>query len=87
MALPASLKPNYVSIYGMSSIQGITMNVPTQFQFGVVDQIYDLLPNIVAIGDSVMFRLADADSYTNGNRQYYLIEETKVILTEDSNLL
>lgn len=86
MALNAALKPNYVSIYGRGSIQGITMNLPSQFQFGLVDQIWDLLPNIVAVGDSVMFRLADADPYTNGNIQYYLVEETKIILTEDPNL-
>ena len=86
MALNAALKPNYVSIYGRSSIQGIIMNTPTLFQFGLVDQIYDLLPNLVAVGDSVMFRLADADPYTNDNLQYYLIEETKIILTEDPSL-
>lgn len=80
--LPLTLKPNYVSIYGHGSYQGFELQNPL-LQFGSVNQIYDTLPNLVAIGDSVMFRLDDSIPFNYNGIQYYILPETKVILVED----
>ena len=80
--LPLTLKPNYVSIYGFSSIQGFQKEQP-QWQFGLVNQIYDTLPNLVAVGDSVMFLLEDSIPFPYGGIQYYILPETKIVLVED----
>ena len=80
---PFNLKPNYVSIYGASSIQGINPINP-QMQFGLVEQISGALPNVVAVGDSVMFRVDDANVVEYNGNQYFLVQEQNIILTEDS---
>lgn len=57
-----------------------------EYKFGVVDQIYTLLPNNFSVGDSVMFKGNDSQPYVKDGLQYYLIEETKIILTENPSL-
>ena len=83
--LPIQLIPNYVSIYGAPSTQGISYGTPG-YQFGVVDQIYGQNPNLVAVDQSVFFKIDDSVSVQYGGNTYYLVEEQKIVFIENSGL-
>lgn len=85
MPLPVRLAPGLVSIYGTSSINGITFPVGSKFQFGVVDAVYDEFGNY-SIGQNVLFNLDAAQRVDYDNIQYFLLPEANIKFIEDSIL-
>lgn len=85
MAIPATLKPGIVSIYGAGS-PSVNGFVPpdSNFLFGVIDQSWAASPLFFIVGKSVMFKEGDVITrIVYSNWPYTLVPEDKIILREE----
>lgn len=89
MQLPIYLQPDQVLIYGAGMQVSLTGIVPsgTNFKFGVIQQVWNYGNINAQIGDSVMFNEKDVICRlainSSNNWPYTLIEQGKIILTEN----
>lgn len=79
--VPVNLQSGYSLIYGASSTRGI--GVSGDNYFGVVHQTGAGFPNYI-IGQSVLFPKSAVINLTYGNQTYFLIDESKVIFSEQT---
>lgn len=83
--IPARLFPNYAALYGAASTQDISF-IGNDLQFGTVVQTAGELPYLVSEGQSVLFRISESTQIVHSGYTYFLVEEPKIILVEDSEL-
>jgi hypothetical protein len=85
MPIPASLYPGLVSIYGFGTETGQNGIAPnaTTFLFGVINQMWNGGDLYNQVGQSVMFRKSDIICVVKYDWDYTIIEQGKIILTED----
>lgn len=89
MQLPIFLSPGQVLIYGFGSTASVSGIVPssTGFLFGVIQQVWNYGNINAQVGTSVMFNDKDVIcrlAVSNANNwPYTLIEEAKLVLTEN----
>lgn len=81
MAIPAKIYPGWVSIYSYPSTNGIIPKTPG-LQFGIVDQMSEASQTNYAVGNNVLFDIADAKQIVYGSTQFMLLPENKIILIE-----
>jgi hypothetical protein len=85
MNLPVKLSGGIMSVYGSGSLNGIDITNSPKLQFGVINLLpYDY--GEYALGQNVLFNIDDTNRVMYNNVQYFLIAETKIILTEDDIL-
>ncbi len=75
-----TLAPGYVSIYGSASIYGFTPM--GGLGFGRIYRMSSNTSGSYNLGQNVLFHYKDADSISYANTTYYLIDESKIIMTE-----
>lgn len=80
--LPVYLNPGYVSIYGSGSLNSIfSPERNTEIFFGIIEQTSNSSLG-VNIGDSVMYDVNDAIQLYYNDNTFYILPETKILLTE-----
>lgn len=82
MSVPIILTPGYSLIYGAASTQGISVGNKA-LTFGTINQTGAGQPNY-SIGQSVLFPYKEATTLTYQNQAYFLIDEAKIIFSEDA---
>ena len=84
MSIPVILRQGIVSIYGAGSADGINGIIPPPgYIFGIIDQVWNGGTMPPYIGDSVMFKAEDVTKLIYSNWPYLLIDETKIVITEE----
>jgi hypothetical protein len=80
--IPASFPPGFISVYGRGSTQGFS-GFPVQYMFGVVNQLSGGGSGAYSLGQNVLFPYKESISLIYGNVNYYLVEEGRIVLTEN----
>lgn len=80
--IPAIFPPGFISVYGTGSTQGFS-GYPSNYTFGVVNQLSCGGSGAYSLGQNVLFPFKESISLIYGNVNYYLVDESKIVLTED----
>lgn len=75
-----TLSPGIVSIYGSASIYGF--GVGSGLTFGRIYRMSENSSGSYNLGQNVLFHYKDANTISYANTTYYLIEESKILMTE-----
>jgi hypothetical protein len=75
------LAPGLLSIYGRGSIYGFT-GQSKGLTFGVINSMSQNISGSYALGQNVLFPYLGANSVFYDGTEYWLIDESKIILVE-----
>ena len=75
------LAPGLLSIYGRGSIYGFT-GQSQGLTFGVINSMSQNISGSYSLGQNVLFYYEGSNSVNYNGTQYWLIDESKIILVE-----
>ena len=85
--IPATFPPGFISVYGHGSIQGFGgyPNTQSGYMFGLVNQLSNGGSGAYSLGRSVLFPYQGQGTIPliYGGVQYYLVQESSIVLTEN----
>jgi hypothetical protein len=82
MSLPVRLAQGMVSIYGANESDN-NIKAPKDYRFGIVNETWNNLSTVAAVGQSVLFKIDESVPLNYSNTQYWIVDENKIILIED----
>lgn len=75
------LAPGILSIYGRGSIYGFT-GQSSNLTFGVINSMSQNTSGSYGVGQNVLFPYVGANSVSYGGTDYWLVNESEIILVE-----